>query len=550
MGSSGWFSMRDMFGEGSDSSCERRFTGVGTALITPFTKSGALDEAGDQAAGAAADRRRRPLPGAVRHDRRDADAERRRAPPRRRARARGGRRPGAGAGRRRRLRHAGSRARREGDAEHRRARPAVGDAVLQQADARRPVPALLGDRRGDAAADHALQRARAAPAATSMRRRSRGWRRFRTSIGVKEASGNITQMVEICRAVPSDFLVLSGDDALTLPLMAIGGRGMISVASNAIPAEMSQMVEAAERGDFAAARQMHHQLVPLMQGNFIESNPGPVKFAMAAHGPVRRGLPAADGAAAAGIAGEDSRDPEGAGDCVGACRSRRLSLQSTIEALAAAGAGADAAQARAAFDELKAALEAGAVRSAEPDPSSPTGWRVNTWVKQGILLGFRFGDIVDQSAGLPFYDKDTQPLQRFGARAGIRIVPGGSAVRGGALLGARRDLHAADVRQHRRLRRRRHAGRFARAGRIVRADRRARAPQRRRADRRRARAGRRAAGDRRRRCAGRRQHRHLRRRGDQAARGDRRRHGADRLDAGLRPASTARSSSPRPASRW
>jgi 4-hydroxy-tetrahydrodipicolinate synthase len=103
-------------------------------------------------------------------------------------------------------------------------------------------------------------------------------------IGVKEASGNITQMVEICRAVPSDFLVLSGDDALTLPLMAIGGRGLISVASNAIPVEMSQLVEAAERGDYAAARKMHHRLVPLMLGNFIESNPGPVKFAMAAMG--------------------------------------------------------------------------------------------------------------------------------------------------------------------------------------------------------------------------------------------------------------------------
>ena len=103
-------------------------------------------------------------------------------------------------------------------------------------------------------------------------------------IGVKEASGNITQMVEICRAVPSDFLVLSGDDALTLPLMAIGGRGLISVASNAIPAEISQMVEAAERGDYKTARQLHHKLVPLMLGNFIESNPGPVKFAMAAMG--------------------------------------------------------------------------------------------------------------------------------------------------------------------------------------------------------------------------------------------------------------------------
>lgn len=103
-------------------------------------------------------------------------------------------------------------------------------------------------------------------------------------IGVKEASGNITQMVEICRAVPSDFLVLSGDDALTLPLMAIGGRGLISVASNAVPAEMSKMIEAAERGDFAAARQLHYRLVPLMLGNFIESNPGPVKYAMSVMG--------------------------------------------------------------------------------------------------------------------------------------------------------------------------------------------------------------------------------------------------------------------------
>lgn len=103
-------------------------------------------------------------------------------------------------------------------------------------------------------------------------------------IGVKEASGNIQQMVEICRAVPPDFLVLSGDDALTVPLMAIGGRGLISVASNLIPAEMAALVEAAERGDYAAARQLHHRLVPLMLGNFVESNPGPVKFAMAAMG--------------------------------------------------------------------------------------------------------------------------------------------------------------------------------------------------------------------------------------------------------------------------
>ena len=103
-------------------------------------------------------------------------------------------------------------------------------------------------------------------------------------VGVKEASGNVTQMCEICAAVPDDFIVLSGDDALTLPLMAVGGRGIVSVASNEIPAEMSRLVELAERGDFAAARALHQRLLPLMQVNFIESNPIPVKSAMATLG--------------------------------------------------------------------------------------------------------------------------------------------------------------------------------------------------------------------------------------------------------------------------
>ncbi len=103
-------------------------------------------------------------------------------------------------------------------------------------------------------------------------------------VGVKEASGNITQMAEICRSVPADFIVLSGDDAITLPLMSIGGGGIISVASNVVPAEMVQMVESAERGDFVTARQWHRKLLPLMQVNFVESNPMPVKFAMSAMG--------------------------------------------------------------------------------------------------------------------------------------------------------------------------------------------------------------------------------------------------------------------------
>jgi 4-hydroxy-tetrahydrodipicolinate synthase len=103
-------------------------------------------------------------------------------------------------------------------------------------------------------------------------------------VGVKEASGNVSQMCDVCRAVPPDFIVLSGDDALTLPLMAVGGRGIISVASNEIPAEMVQMVEAADRNDFAAARQVHGRILPLMQINFVEANPIPVKAAMAAMG--------------------------------------------------------------------------------------------------------------------------------------------------------------------------------------------------------------------------------------------------------------------------
>jgi len=103
-------------------------------------------------------------------------------------------------------------------------------------------------------------------------------------VGVKEASGSLSQMCDVLRSVPAEFIVLSGDDALTLPLMAVGGRGVISVAANQIPREMSQMVEAAERNDFAAARAIHNRIVGLMQVNFVESNPGPVKYGMAAMG--------------------------------------------------------------------------------------------------------------------------------------------------------------------------------------------------------------------------------------------------------------------------
>ncbi|HKT79456.1 MAG TPA: 4-hydroxy-tetrahydrodipicolinate synthase [Vicinamibacterales bacterium] len=102
--------------------------------------------------------------------------------------------------------------------------------------------------------------------------------------GVKEASGNVGQMCDVLQAVPADFIVLSGDDVLTLPLMSVGGRGVISVVSNEMPGDMVRMVEAAERGDFGQARAIHSRLMPLMQVNFVESNPIPVKAAMAAMG--------------------------------------------------------------------------------------------------------------------------------------------------------------------------------------------------------------------------------------------------------------------------
>ena len=100
-------------------------------------------------------------------------------------------------------------------------------------------------------------------------------------VGIKEASGNISQMGAILNLVPSDFIVLSGDDAITLPLIALGGRGVISVVSNEIPAQMSQLVRHALAGQFAEARELHRRYHPLMEINFVESNPGPVKAAMA-----------------------------------------------------------------------------------------------------------------------------------------------------------------------------------------------------------------------------------------------------------------------------
>ena len=103
-------------------------------------------------------------------------------------------------------------------------------------------------------------------------------------VGVKEASGNITQMANVIQQVPEKFAVLSGDDAITLPLIALGGRGIISVVSNEIPAEMTLLAQLCLAGDLPGARKLQRKYLPLMEINFVESNPIPVKAAMALMG--------------------------------------------------------------------------------------------------------------------------------------------------------------------------------------------------------------------------------------------------------------------------
>jgi 4-hydroxy-tetrahydrodipicolinate synthase len=106
---------------------------------------------------------------------------------------------------------------------------------------------------------------------------------IRNIVGIKEYA-DLPQMSQIISGAREDFLVLSGDDPVTVAVMAIGGRGVVSVASNEAPAEMAQIVQLCEKGDFVAARKLHHWLLPLIQVNFIETNPIPCKAAMAAMG--------------------------------------------------------------------------------------------------------------------------------------------------------------------------------------------------------------------------------------------------------------------------
>jgi 4-hydroxy-tetrahydrodipicolinate synthase len=103
-------------------------------------------------------------------------------------------------------------------------------------------------------------------------------------VAVKEASGNISQMAQVLHQLPDTFSVLCGDDAITIPLISLGGRGVISVLSNELPAEMTKLTRLALDGNYAEARKMQRQLMPLMESNFLEANPGPAKYVMSQMG--------------------------------------------------------------------------------------------------------------------------------------------------------------------------------------------------------------------------------------------------------------------------
>ena len=231
---------------------------------------------------------------------------------------------------------------------------------------------------------------------------------------------------------------------------------------------MAQLVEAAERDDFAAARELHTRLLPLMQVNFVESNPIPVKAAMAADGPARGELSPADGPAPRGRRARGSR---GCSPRPVACPLRPRvsepspSCASRLERLFAA-AGRGRPRARPAPPSPSCARPSRAARSARPSPiaGSATGWRVNAWVKQGILLGFRTATSSTcrstRAAAVlrQGHAAAEAARRRCAACASCRAARRSATAR---IVAPRRRLHAADVRQRRRVRRRRHADRLA-----------------------------------------------------------------------------------------
>ena len=209
--------------------------------------------------------------------------------------------------------------------------------------------------------------------------------------------------------------------------MALGADGVISVVANQVPGPMHQLVAACARGDFGEGRRLHYALLRLMNLNFVESNPIPVKASLALMGLCEESFrlpmcPPMD-VHAGGAAGR----PQGPGAPL-------VSLAERIEGYYALPAGVPGRRGAGRLRRVPGrASRAGEVRAAEPGPD---GWRVNGWVKKGILLGFRLGHIVetDPAGPLRFFDKDTFLPRKLTVDAGVRVVPGGSAVRAGAYV--------------------------------------------------------------------------------------------------------------------
>ena len=270
-------------------------------------------------------------------------------------------------------------------------------------------------------------------------------------VAVKEASGNIEQIAVICRDRPRDVAVLAGDDVATLAVLAMGGDGVVSVAGNEIPAEMSALVTAALAGDWSTARRIHDRWLPLFRANFQGApNPVPVKAAMVAMGLLERD----DLRAPLLTMADQPRDRltallrrlglvDGGG--------RQPAASAAVPAVAGGAGvvtalGASAGTAGTATSILDD-LDAGRRRAAVPDPSAPGGWRADPEVKAAILACFGDRRTVAREAGeaLQFRDRVGLPPKRLldgpeateALEAGRpwRIVPGGTSVRAGVHLG-------------------------------------------------------------------------------------------------------------------
>ena len=213
------------------------------------------------------------------------------------------------------------------------------------------------------------------------------------------------------------------------------------MVSNEIPGGDDRADAARDGRRFRGRARVAAPWLPLMEVNFVESNPIPVKAAMAMMGLLRAGVAIADDAAVGDrIAPRSKRCSKPAGCCRRrlADRGARMRTELRSKQLFDEKPAAYTEEHFALFAAFKQALNQGAVRAAEPDASTPSGWRVNAWVKKGVLLGFRMGAVVDMSidpARQPMFDKATWPVKQFTPASGVRIVPGGSSIRDGCYIG-------------------------------------------------------------------------------------------------------------------